>query len=307
MFFVALARIIKFGFQSFWRNIWLSLVTIVILVLTLFLISLTIFLNIVADSTIESVKERIDVALYFDTVVKEKQVLDVREYLISLDEVKEVTYISKEQALQTFKEEHRDDPAIQETIEALEENPLPSSLVIKAKTLDDYPAILSAIDSSQYSSLIEDQDKDFEDNQLVISRLSQIANRLQQGGYVISGIFISVALLVVYNTIRIMIYTHREEIGIMRLVGATNWFIRGPFVFESIFYALLASAITIAIIYPLFIAIAPYISNFFEGYNINIIDSLRQNFLMLFGIQTLVALFLSMVSSLTAMGRYLRV
>lgn len=303
MFLLTTFRTFKFAWQNFCRNIWLSIATIVILVLTLFSISLVISVNLVGDRAIQSVKDKIDAAVYFYSTVEESKVLTIRADLLKLDEVKDVRYISKDEALADFKERNKDNPVIQETLQTLTENPLGPTLVIKAKRLEDYQAILSNL--SGYNDLI--QNKDFEDNQLIIDRLSQISRRTSQVGLVVSGVFVIIALLIISNAIRVTIYTHREEINIMKLVGASNWFVRAPFLVESILYAILATIITILILYPLLTFVAPYLNNFLAGYNLNILTYFNQYFLEIFGLQLLVALVISILSSAVAISRYLKV
>lgn len=305
MFFINLGRILKFALQSFVRNFWLSLVTCLIFILTLLLINISLTLNIFADKAINTVKEKIDVTIYFTDSAAEKEILNIKERLLGMATVQNVTYISKEEAWENFKQRHQDDPQIKESIEAVD-NPLPASLVIQARKLSDYPEILSTFDDTAYEGLIEDKDKDFQDTQAVIDRLNHIVNRLQQAGFALSGVFILIALIVVYNTLGIMIYTHRDEINIMRLVGATAWFIRGPFIMETVIYAILASAIAIGIFYPALSFISPYINSFFSGYDLNIMDYINKNIYQIFGIEILVALVVAAISSLAAIRRYLK-
>ncbi len=298
-------RIIKLAWESFWRNVWLSVVTIVILVLTLFLISLTTTLNIVANAAVDSVKEKVDISVFFDPKAQETQVLATRDEIAELNEVKEITYISSEQALLDFQEKHKDDPTISESLEELEENPLGATLVIRAQRLEDYATILTFIEGTTYSSLI--LDKDFEDTEVVIEKLSRITERIQSIGLTVSIIFIAIAALVIFNTIRITIYTHRDEIGIMKLVGASNWFVRAPFIIESILYALLGTAITLALFYPFISFTAPYINTFFEGYDFSLYSYFSQHFWETMTLQLIIALLLSVISSMVAITRYLKV
>ena len=305
MFFISLYRIFKFGLQNFWRNFWLSIVTVFILVLTLFSISIVYTLNVVADNAITAIKEKVDIDLFFDPTIPEDKIFAVQAYLESQPDVKAVEYISKEQALENFKAEHQDDTAIQESLSELTENPLPATLVVKAKTLDDYSKIVVALDNSEYSHLISS--RNFEDNQVVIDRLSSITERIYQVGIGVSLIFILIAILVVFNTIRMNIYTQREELGIMRLVGANNIFIRLPFIVESVLYALLASILTILILYPLLSAVSPYINNLFEGYDFNMFNYFTANFWNILGLQIIISVVISVISSMIAIGRHLRV
>lgn len=305
MFFVSLYRITKFAWQNFWRNVWLSVITVFILVLTLFTISVLFTLNIVGDQAIKSVKEKVDIDLFFESEVAEDKIIATQAFLESLAEVKSVRYISQEEALERFKEEHQDDPTIQAALTELEENPLSPTLVVKAKAIEDYSAIMVALDNSEFNYLIES--RDYEDNQVVIDRLNDISNRVSQVGLIISALFAFIAFLVVFNTIRITIYTYREELGIMKLVGASNAFVRFPFVVESILYAVIASVVTMMVMYPLLALLSPYVNNFFAGYELDMFSYFWQNFWKIFGLELFIALFLGIFSSMVAIGRYLRV
>lgn len=279
--------------------------TVFILVLTLFSVSLVYTLNVVADNAIKAVKDKVDIDLFFDPTVPEDKILAAKADIESYSEVKDVKYISQSEALERFKKEHEKEPIIQESISEMEKNPLPATLVVRAKRLEDYSKIIVTLDNSDYSHLITT--RDFEDNQVVIDRLSNITKRIYQVGIGVSLIFVIIAVLVVFNAIRMNIYTQREELGIKRLVGATGLFIRMPFVVESIMYALLASIITILIVYPLLSAVAPYINTLFEGYDFDMFSYFTANFWKIFGFQVLIAVVISVISSMIAIGRYLRV
>ncbi len=303
--FVFISRTIKFALQGFKRNIWLSIVTIIILILMIFSVTMVAGINFVADKAIDSVKEKVDVSVYFKPDALEEDIINVQYRLESLSEVKEVDYISKSVALDNFKEKHKDDTVILESINELDENPLSATLVIKANTIDDYQNILTVLENPDYTAIISD--RNFDDNESVISKLSELSNELEKIGIIVSIIFVIIAILIVFNTIRINIYTHREEIGIMKLVGATNWFVRAPFLVESILYAVLSVAITLAILHPLLGVIAPQINNFFEGYNLDLVSYFNDNLLQIIAWQLAFVIILSIISSSIAIGRYLRV
>jgi len=303
--FVFFYRTLKFALQGFFRNFWLSVVTVIILVLTLFSITLVAGVNVIAERAIESVKEKVDVSVYLKSDVSEEDVLNVQYRLEELSQVETVSYVSEDEALATFKERHANDPIILDSIELLDDNPLGATLVIKARNIDDYPSILAVLDSAAYADLI--QDRNYDDNQEVISRLSTLSTRIGRIGIIISGIFVIIAVLIIFNTIRINIYTHRDEIGIMKLVGATNWFVRAPFLVESIMYAFFAVVISLAILYPLLGVVAPQVDNFFQGYNFDLINYFDSNFWRIVGWQLGFAILLSFLSSSIAIGKYLRV
>jgi cell division transport system permease protein len=303
--FVFLYRAIKFALQGFFRNIWLSVVTIIILVLTLFSITMVAGINMIAKQAITSVQSKVDVSVYFKSTIGEKDILNVQYRLEGMTEVKSVNYVSKDEALSQFKLEHVNDPVILESLNQLGDNPLGATLIVQAKTMDDYPRIMSVLDNDEYKDLI--QDKSFDNNQKVISRLSDLSSKIQRVGIIVSIIFIIIAILIVFNTIRINIYTHREEIGIMKLVGASNGFVRAPFLVESLLYAVLSVAICLAIMYPLLGVVAPQVNSFFAGYDMNLVDYFGSHFWNILGLQFLFAIILSMFSSGIAIGRYMKV
>jgi cell division transport system permease protein len=300
-------RVIKFALQDFWRNIWLSFITILILVLALFSANLLIFFNALADTAVELVEEKIDVSIFFKPEALESKINEVKSSLVALPQVREVGYISKDEALQKFKERHKDEPKILEAIKEIGDNPLGPSLVIKAYKTEDYPVILEKLNDPNV--LPEDlvQDKNFNDHELLIGKISNIKQKVGSGGLILSGLFSLIAILIVFNTIRVAIYTHREEIGTMRLVGATNWFIRVPFILESVLYAFLACLLTIVILYPLLGVLQPYLVNFFEGAGFDALNYFNDNFFKIFGWELLITIILSMISSSLAVGKYLKV
>ncbi|MDD5567580.1 MAG: permease-like cell division protein FtsX [Patescibacteria group bacterium] len=302
---ISFFRALKFAFQSFYRNIWLSAATILIMVLTLLSISLVGTINIIGDQAIKSVKEKVDLSVYFYPEESETEIKAIESRLETLSSVKDVRYIPKDQALEEFKAKHVNDPVIQETLEILKDNPLGGTLIIQSKNLEQYNDILNVLNDPNYTEQI--YEKDIEDYQTIINRLNNITDRIYEIALVLSLVFVVVAILVIFNTIRITIYTHREEIGIMRLVGATNWFIRGPFILESVLYAVISTGLSLGILYPLLKIISPQVTNFFEGYNLDLVTYFSDRFLEIFALQIIIALLLAVISSMIAIGRHLRV
>lgn len=302
---ISFLRALKFAFQSFYRNVWLSIATILILVLTLFSVSLVGTVNFIGDRAIKSVQDKVDLSVYFYPDVGEKEVQAIQAKLQTLPSVKEIDYINKDKALEQFKERHKDDPVIQETLEILEDNPLGATLIIQARDIEKYADISAALADAEYADLI--YDKDIEDYQAIITRLGNLTDRIYNIAFILTLVFIIIAILVIFNTIRITIYTHREEIGIMRLVGATNWFIRGPFILESVIYAIISTLVTMGLLYPLINLASPQVNNFFEGYDLNLSSYFISHFIEIFALQLIVAVLISVISSMIAVGRHLRV
>lgn len=305
IFFVSIYRTIKFSVQNFFRNIWLSIVTVIILVLTLIFISILSGMNLLADRSIQIVKDKVDITVFFITDAKEEDIMKAREYVTAMPEVKSLEYISQTEALVAFKEEHTNDPKIIASLVELENNPLPASIIIKAHDLTQYRTIIEKLGQSDFTDIILKED--FQDSEVIISRISDMSQRTTQVGIGVSVLFVIISFLVAFNTMRIAIYVHKEEVAIMKLVGATNWFVRGPFILEGLLYAFIASVITMSILYPLAIVISPYIDSFFAGYSFDFLAFFLTNFWKIFGLQLVVSLVLNVLSSMVAITRYLKV
>lgn len=305
MLLLSIHRSFVFALQSFWRNIWLSLVTVFIIFLAFLSVNTLVIIHAVSDNVIVAVKERIDISVYFKNNIKESAVVEVKNQLETLPEVKQVTYRSPQENLDLFTERHKNDANIQETLKELDGNPLGATLIIKAKQLTDYPTVLKAIDNPEYNELIEE--KNYDDHELVISRINSITDNVRQAAIITSLVFVIIAVLIVFNTVRIAIFTHQNEIAIMKLVGASNWFVRAPFIIESMIYGVLGCLLAIAVIYPTLGFIQPKLASFFDGTAFDLIGYFNANFVEIFGGQLLAIVILNTISSVIAINKYLKV
>lgn len=301
--FTTLFRIIKYGFQSFVRNGWLSTATIVIMIMTLFVFQGLIIFGSLAKVVVASLQEKIDISVYFKVDAPEDEILGIKKSLETLSEVKAVEYVSREQALIDFKGRHQEDGVVKQALEELEDNPLSASLNIKAHDPREYAAIAAYLGNASFTAVVDKVT--YGQNQLVIERLTKIVDTAEQGGLLLGIILATIAVLVTFNTIRLAIYSNREEIGIMRLVGGSNILITGPFVMEGILYGVFAAVLSLAVTVPLVNFVSPYIHNFIP--EINPQAYLSENFLSLLGYQLLLGVGLGIVSSVIAVRRYLKV
>jgi len=301
----SLFRVIKFGFMNFWRNIWMSFATTLIMVLTLFSISLLIVLNLYGDLIIENIKNKIDVTVFFQQDVSKAQIDEVQSALSNMTDVEEVKYTSKDEALKEFQEKHGDNPLILSSIAELEGNPLRDTLVIRAKNLDKYNDIKIFLDNEKYQPIVEKFT--FDDNKEIINKVSSTLSIAKKIGIGVSVIFCIIVVLVMFNTIRMTIYTQKDEISIMRLVGATNAFIEIPFIIEGMLYGLFASVISTLILYPIILYTTPKINEFFQLVNVDANSVINKNLLIIIAVQLLLGIFLGVVSSAIAIRKYLKV
>lgn len=301
---ISLVRVFKFACKNFWRNIWLSLATVSVIVLTLISVSFLAFVNVLAAEAVSVVKERVDISVYFKPEVTPLEVKTIQSKLQQFPEIHEVRYVSREDSVRLLQETYKNDTFIIESLKELGGNPLGDTIVIKARELSDYPVILEALEKSQYRGLIED--KNYEDSQVYITKIYTVADKVKKAGWVMSAVFAGIAILIVFNTIRIAIYTHSEEINIMKLVGASNWFIRGPFLIEAMLYAISGTIATVVLLFPVLHITDPYVMSFFEG-SFSIAAYYARSVLA-FGVYHFIGItLLTMLASFLAVGRYVDV
>jgi len=301
---LSIFRIIKFSFQDIVRNIWLTIVTITILLLALFSINTLATLRLISDNAVQAVKEKVDISLYLKSDSSDNEIMLLKNKIASSSRVKNVVYISKQSAIESFRQKYENDPAVLAALKELGRNPLSPSLTIIPNNFDESNLLINELKTIN-SPLIES--RDFSDNSIILNKINNITKRVNEVGLFVISIFILTSLLVVYNAIRVAIYTHRQEIEIMRLVGASNFFVYMPYVFSAIVYSLLSVLIMICVFYPFLTLLQPYLETFFMGYNINILAYFVDNFWFIFGGQFIVVLFINVVASLFAVRKYAKV
>lgn len=301
--FLTLSRIIKSGGTSFWRNIWLSAATVSIMVLSLLVMTSLLFLNVFTDVVIQELQERIDISVYFKLDAREDDMFAVRDELRGVSEVDRVEYVSRDEALKQFQERNKENSILIKALEEIGKNPLKASLNIKAKDPSQYASIASFLERPKFQQFIDKVT--YRQNATAIERLVNIVGATRRGGLVITLGLIATAVLVAFNTIRIAIYTSRDEIGVMRLVGASNWFVRGPFLMEGIIYGAVAALATLVVSYPAVAVLAPKLTAFLGG--MNMLDYFKANFWTILGLELGVGVGLGVLSSFIAIRRYLRV
>lgn len=297
-------RTFKEGKENFVRNGWLTIATISILSLSLFIISLSFLLGMTSQLVLQNMREKVSVSVSFNPDVTEERILDIKkELLLYKKEIASVEYVSRDAALSQFLSESVNNPTIAQAVNEIGENPLFASLVIKAVKSDYYPLIVSEIQKSTFQNDISRIN--YEKNKKIFERLDYISEMTKKTGLILGAAFIFIAILITFNTIRITIYSHRQEFEIMRLVGASNIYVRMPFVFEGALYGLASSIVTIIFLY----GIAYYIAPFTTGAMAmgNFMDLYLHYFWYLFGGLVLFGITLGVVSSAIAIRRYLKV
>ncbi|MDE2312459.1 MAG: ABC transporter permease [Patescibacteria group bacterium] len=301
---VSFLRVIKTGALNFWRNSWLSAAATMVMTITLVIFGLLFLLFGITNYSINTIKNTVDISVYFKVGLDEQQIFKIRDAVQADPRVKEVVYISQQQAFDEFKQRHQNDPLIVQSLNELTENPLSATLNVKTYHLEDYPAVAQSLQDPQYKDFISKVN--FEDNRAVIDRLSRILKFIVTFGVGLIAVFCLIAALVVFNTIRLTIYNRKEEVEIMRLVGATNWYIRGPFLTESFLYALGATVLSALLFTPIFNQVLPKIAVYVNP-QLTLFHQNLFNYWYLMGILLGLSLLLAAVSTLWAIRKYLKV
>lgn len=296
------------GLRGFYRNRTVSLSSIFILTITLSIVTSFYLSRAIFDYTLDQIREKVDVRVYFTVDATPEQVSDIQAKLRGLSQVKSVTYTSKEDALTDFKKKHEGDQLTLQALDELGSNPFGASLSIVAKDTSQYEAIAKQL--SVGSGLLGDSanavDKiNYYQLKDSIDKLNNIIGWTNTVGFWISIVFILMSCMIVYNTIRLAIFVYRDEIAVMKLVGASNMFIRGPFVVEAMMYSLVATTISLVLFFPATIWVTKKTVFFFEGMNIH--QYYVDHFFELAGMLLLSGAILSVISSLLAVRKYLKV
>lgn len=299
-------RIARYGLIGFIRNGFVSLAAILIMTITLFVISALLIGSAALHSVLTQLTDNVDVTVYFTTSATEDQMQQLQKTLGALPEVASVSFKSRDQALAEFQARHQRDQLTMQALEELGGNPLGASLEIKAKETSQYETIAKYLSDQQSSGSDTGASIDtinFYQNKAAIDRLSGIISTSRALGFGIMLILGVASLLIAFNTIRLAIYTARDEIGVMNIVGASNWFVRGPFMVAGILYGVVSGLVVLVLLYPITLYLGPGSEEFFGTFNVfnYFVSSFPLIFLAVMG--TGVAL--GALSSYLAVRRYL--
>lgn len=306
MFWINTKRIVRLGFINFARNISVSIAAVLITTIALLVISSLILTRAVLTSTLNQIESAVDIRVYLTNSAADDDIATLQKQIQALPEVSQVTLSTSEQELANFTARHQNDQLTLQAIEEVGNNPFGASLNIKAKNISQYSGIASFLDAEQnqsqtsiISSVNYSRNKQAID---VINRMIASSRTLGIAGVIF---FALISLLITFNTISLAIYMSREEISVMRLVGASTRYIRGPFMISGLIYGLCASVLSLLFILPITYWAGPKIYDL--GTGINIYNFYLSNILEFIGIILASGLVIGAVSSYLAVRKYLRV
>ncbi len=300
-------RITRSGFLNFYRNAVVSVTSVLMMTVTLLVIGVIIFVNAILGYTRAGLEQKVDVNIYFYPGASESQIIEVQKNLEQLPEVAEVTYISRADALADFKRRHANDYLTLQALDELGTNPLGASLAIRANDSADYEHIADVITGE--TSLVQGSQNIIEkinyyQNRDIINRLNQIMTSVNSIGIALTLFFVIISILITYNTIRLAIYMAREEITVMRLVGAENKYIQGPFIIEGMLYGVVAAAISIILFFPITLWFTNHTEVFLGGFRL--VAYYGDNIVQIFFILLALGVLLGILSAALATRQYLK-
>ena len=291
--YIAFQRIVKSAWKGFFKDGGMVAADIFIMLLAISAItSLILFTNLSNLLTTE-LQKKVDISVYFREASPESDILILKEEIEKIPEVKEVEYLSKEKAFEAFVEKHSDNPILMEALIEVGVNPFLASLNIKAFTASQYQTVADFLAKPDFKNIIEKVD--YYQRKPVIERIFSLTSNLKIAGILLSIILALVAILVAFNTIRLAIYNSREEIRIQRLVGASDWFIRGPFLAQGAITGIFAAVIAFFLFFFASLFVGPKAGFLFTGFNA--FNFFMSNFWLLISVQLLTGIGIGAISS----------
>lgn len=308
MLSTSIKRVLTSGAKSFARSGVVSFATVLIMTVTLVIVGSLMLLSAVLTNTLSTIKDKVDVNVYFVTTASEADILAIQGKIEALADVSKVTYTDREQALENFRARHESDRLTLQALDELGQNPLGASLAVKAKDPSKYEGIVKFLSEdpsvSPDSGPIIDRINYYQ-NKTVIDRLTAAIRATERAGMVIVLLFALASLIIAFTTVRLAIYTARDEIAVMRLVGASNMYIRGPFIVAGTMSGVLASLLALLFFYPATWYVGRSLSEWLGGFNL--FTYYLHNFAIIFLLLVGSGIVIGALASFLAVRRYLRV
>jgi cell division transport system permease protein len=294
-------RIIRAGFINFWRNKVVTIASLLVMTVTLFVIGTLLLGSAFFHASLADIEKRVDISVAFKPDAAEADVLSIKQSLEQLPSVTEVIYTSRENELINFRERHKDNSLLLQSLEEVG-NPFGARLSIKSADPSQYESIASFLNNQDESSGGLIDKISFKKD--LVDRLTALLASARQLGLIISVVLICMSILVTFNTISLAIYISREEISVMRLVGATNKYVRGPFLVEGVIAGILSCFMALILLYPTTMWLKGVTAGLYGG--INLSSYYLQNFPKIFLILLASGVILGVVSSFLAVRKYLK-
>ncbi|MFA5996834.1 MAG: permease-like cell division protein FtsX [Candidatus Paceibacterota bacterium] len=301
-------RVLLSGWKNFTRGGAVSAATVLIMTVTLSIIGSLIFVSALLTFTLDSIKEKVDVSVYFVTSASEADILAVKGQIEKLPQVATVTYTSSDEALAAFRTRHASDQLTLQALDELGGNPLDASLEVRAKDPSEYESIVKFLEasptlSSGGTSIVDRIN--YAQNKEVIDRLALAIRATREIGFAVVILFAIASILIAFATIRLAIYVAKDEVAVMRLVGASNSYIQGPFIVTGVITGVVAALIVLLLLWPATWYAGVKTTGWFGGFSLA--GYYGSHFFLVFSIILLSGIALGAVASVIAIRKYLQV
>ncbi len=304
---IMMRRIFRTGLVNFMRNAWLGIAAMAVMVITLTIILFSIIANATFANTVQQITDKIDISVFLKDSVDAKTREDLINKIKNFENVKSVSFISKDDALAAYKKDNADNLDLLLAISQTD-NPLPAILRIKPVDVNKMELIKNNLEKPEYQNLQSDKISYSDDRKLAIDKITSATTFFRQAGIASVIVFAVISMLIIFNTIQMAIFNRRDELTIMRLLGASTNFIRGPFIVESMLYGIVSGVLSLVIVHTLF----SISSKAFEASSLGILDInfsnkyFSDNYVKFLCLQLGVGILIGAVSSYIATRRYLK-
>lgn len=298
-------RILQFALVNFYRNKQMALAAIFVLSLVILVVTAVFFMQAGTNYLIGTIEDKIDVTAYFNVDTTEVQILNIQQEIkTEIPDLKSVEYVSRENALTQFNEKHKDNDVFSQALEEVGDNPFLASLnIVTNGDARAYEKVSDFLSKDQYKDVIDKVD--FYQKKDIIEKVFSITRSINRFGFAVAFFIISIAILVVLNTMKLIVTFSGEEIATMRVMGANNWFIKAPFVVEGALFGFVSFFICFVITFLLTYFLRDFILVLLPGFNV--FNYLLSHFFMLVLLQLACGVLLGALASLVAVNKYLKV
>ena len=298
-----ISRVIKNGFVNFGRNGGSSWGAIFVIIITLSIVTSLFLAQGVVKFVSSNLQEKLGITVYFQPQASSTDISQFKDLVSKFPSVKKVTFISKEKALKDFRDRHKDDPLTIKALDVLGENPFYDSLNIQAQNASQYQSLNKFLSQESFQNII--YKIDYTEKEDVINRLSSFTSNLNRTTIILSLIFVLIAILITFNTIKLSISSSKQEIQVTRLIGGSNWFTQGPFIVQGLICGLLAALITFSLFFALSYFLGPKLKLVLMGFDM--LAYIMNNFSTMLLINFVGGIGVGISASWLAVRKYMRV
>lgn len=295
-------RIAIQGTRNFFRNAWLSSAATAVMLVTLTIILSAVIINMSLSDTIDDIASNVTVSVYLNDNITDdrRQVLETT--LNNHENVENVKYVDKNEALSIFMEQNRDDPTIISGLDVTD-NVLPASLEVSVLDLSRIDQVTAVANDPSFEDVV-DETSVSEERRKTIDNIARAQDFITMASILTASVFALISVLVIFNTIRMAVFTRSTEIEIMKLIGATPNYIRGPFLFEAGLYGVLAGLLASVAVYSVLIGLGPRANR--QLLIEPTIDFFVTHWLWVVLITIIMGVTIGFISCIISMSRYLR-